>query len=110
MKHTPQTIGALQAIGLVLYIMLFATGVQTVSSYFPDKELGPQLGITLFLLLFVTSALICSSIALGYPIKLFFVESKRSEAMHVVGWTIGWLLAFGLLFIVYLFIYGPLLQ
>ncbi len=110
MKNTPQTIGALQAIGLVAYIILFATTVTTVLSDPPIEHDNPLLGMSLFLLLFITSALICSSIALGYPIKLFFVDNKRSEAMQVVAWTIGWLLAFALLFLVYLFIYGPLLR
>ena len=110
MKHSPQTIGALQAIGLVLYIILVATVIQTISSIAPDSSPNPALGISIFLLTFVTSALICGSIALGYPIKLFFTENKRSEAMQVVAWTIGWLIGFGLLFAVYFFVYGPLLR
>jgi hypothetical protein len=110
MKNSPQTIGALQAIGLVVYIILFATMVTTVLSDPPIEHKNPLLGMSLFLLLFITSALICGSIALGYPIKLFFVENKRSEAMHIVGWTIAWLIAFALLFLVYLLTYGPLLK
>jgi len=110
MKHSPQTIGALQAIGLVLYIMLFATTVQTLGGLAPDKQLNPAFGISIFLLAFVTSTLICSSIALGYPIKLFFTDNKRNEAVQVVAWTIGWLIAFALLFLVYFFVYGPLLR
>ena len=110
MKNTPQTIGALQAIGLVLYIALIATIMTTIASNPPIENKNPLLGISLFLLMFVTSALICGTIALGYPIKLFFTDGKRSEAIHVVLWTIGWLVAFALLFLVYLFVYGPLLQ
>jgi hypothetical protein len=110
MKHSQQTIGALQAIGLVLYIILVATAIQTVGQAFPDKSPNPALGMSLFLLLFVTSALICGAVALGYPIKLFFIENKRAEAMQIVGWTIGWLVAFAIFFGVYLFTYGPFLE
>ena len=108
MKNKPKTIGALQAIELVLYIMFVATAIQTIGDFGPEKTVNPALGVSLFLLLFVTSALICSSIAFAYPIILFFNENKRHEALTVVGWMIGWLIAFALLFVLYLLTYGPL--
>jgi hypothetical protein len=105
MKKTPQTIGALQAVGLVAYVVFVASVIQTVASVFPNSKVpNPILGASLFLLLFVTSALISGSIALGYPIVLFFIKDKRGEALETVGWTIGWLILIGIFFALYLFL------
>jgi hypothetical protein len=52
-----------------------------------------------FLLLFVSSALITSSLVLGRPIYLYF-DGKKEEAVKFLLYTIGWL--FGITIIVFL--------
>lgn len=92
MKHSPRTIGFIQAAGLALYVSVFATAVQQLQNWpaLRDAELSPVVGISLFLLTFIISALICSSVALGYPLFLFF-SGARNEAMKTVLWTLVWL-------------------
>ena len=51
-----------------------------------------------FLLAFVTSALICSTIAFGYPARLFF-QDKKEMALRIIFWNIVWLIAAFALFL-----------
>lgn len=93
MKYSAKVIGFLQAFGLAAYVASFAFSVQTLApllqARFPiDPE--PVLPITLVLLAFVTSALICVSIAFGYPVYLY-LHAKKESAMPVVLWTALWL-------------------
>jgi hypothetical protein len=91
MKKTPTVVGLMQAVGLALYITLFAT----IATYAGNSNLGiniqPPLAIIVFLMAFIISASICFSIAFVYPIKLFF-EDKKREAVQTILWMIGWLL------------------
>ena len=89
MRHP--TVGLLQAFGLGTYITAFALTVRQVGNLIDHDTFEPALGISLFLLAFVTSALICSAIAFGYPLSLF-LRGERREALEVVGWTIAWCL------------------
>lgn len=97
MKTSPQFTGFLQAAGLAFYVMIFATCVQQVQSWFLLRAVqpGPVMSIVLFLLAFVISALICSSLILGYPI-LLFSEGKRREAVRTVLWSLLWLVVIAL--------------
>ena len=92
MQKSPKLIGLLQALGLVLYVTLFANGLRIISAWFPNVD-GQKsvLPIIAFLLTFITSALICSSIALAYPVSLY-VHDKKKEAIQVVLWNIVFLL------------------
>jgi hypothetical protein len=95
MKKTPLVVGLFQALGLILYISLFATIVNSFSG--TNVELGPFISIMIFLTTFVISASICSSIALGYPIILFF-KGEHTRAIKTFLATIGWLVAFLIIF------------
>jgi hypothetical protein len=96
-KYSPQKIGFFQAIGVVLYICLFATAVQIVQNWRPSffMQSGPASGIIIFLLVFVVSATICGAMFLGYPAVLLF-EGKKSEAVKTVLWSILWLVIFAI--------------
>lgn len=93
MKYSPRLIGLIQAAGLAAYVVLFATSVQSIGKWLSaaNVQTNPILEMTLALLAFVTSALICSSIVFGYPLSLF-LKDKRDEALRVVKWTLTWLI------------------
>jgi hypothetical protein len=88
MKYSPPFAGFLQAAGLALYVGLFVAFANYLGNTFAVGT--PVLGMFSALFAFVTSALICGTIALGYPLYLFSDGEKR-RAMHVVFWTAGWL-------------------
>lgn len=94
MKTSPRVIGLIQASGLALYVGLFAALIQQIQNWFPPTgvQLPPGMGIVLFLLAFVISALICGSLILGYPI-LLFSSGKHREAVKIVLWSLLWLVA-----------------
>ena len=97
MKYSPKLVGLLQALGLVGYVLLLVTTVHFVSTWFPkDTDAFPTLGMITFLLTFMTSALICGSIALAYPISLYIKDRKR-EAAQIVLWNVIFLMV-GLVF------------
>ena len=90
MKNSPIFIAFLQVIGVVAYILTFTFTVNYVSGIFGDSDLGPPMvGMSFFLLAFVTSALICSSLVLGYPLYLFLNNEKRKAVMLVL-WSAFW--------------------
>lgn len=93
MTKSPVWTGLLEALGVAAYVGIFVTAVNVGSGIFGrDVQLGPFLSMALVLLLFVTSALICGSIVLGYPIYLF-ASGEKSRAVKTVLWTAAWLVA-----------------
>jgi hypothetical protein len=95
MRFSPKVVGLLQAAGLTFYIASFAALVQGAERWIRNPH--PILGITLFLLAFVVSALISGSIVFAYPILLLF-DGKKDEALRIVFWSAVWLILFFLLF------------
>ncbi len=95
MPKSPKLIGLFQALGLLAYIVLFTLiirfGTVWLSGWEPSD---PFISMTLFLIAFVTSALICSSLVFAYPIRLVITERKH-EALQTVLWTLAWLIALG---------------
>lgn len=105
MQKSPKFIGLLQALGLLSYISLFAFTVRTLSTFvhpFFDEQ-NSVLPIMIPLLTFVTSALICSTIAFAYPVRLF-IQDKKDAALRVILWTTLWLLVIGLVFLVFVIV------
>lgn len=99
-KLSLPTIGFLQATGIVAYILAvgwFMTNFENFDNG-PMSLFGPLLGLTLF----VTSALITASMALGYPIILFWEEKKVKEALKLVLFTAGWLALYFFVFVILL--------
>lgn len=99
MKFPPRTTGLFQATAVATYVVLFAILAQLVPQWLKAHNIyaHPILGIILFLLVFITSALICASLVFVYPILLFF-DSKKIEAVKTVLWSMVWLAAFFLIF------------
>ena len=90
MKKSPVFVAFLQVIGVVIYILTFTFAINYVSGIFGDSDFGsPMIGMSFFLLAFVTSALICSSLVLGYPLYLFLNDGKR-RAVMIVLWSAFW--------------------
>jgi hypothetical protein len=89
-KLSPPFIALLEALGLTAYIALFAAVV--IMGPRPEDMFArnPIFGMGTFLLAFVTSALICGSIVLGYPSYLFF-NGEREKALKIVAWSVAWL-------------------
>lgn len=98
MKHSLRAIGLLQAIGLAAYVATFAFLAVHAQSWFSVNGFPPHpvVGILLFLLAFIISALISGAIIFAYPTLLFF-DGKRLAAFHILLWSVLWLLViFGL--------------
>ena len=89
-------IAFVQALALVIYC--FGVGFLMWRG---EKWAGPPysfLGPTLFLVLFVASALISSLLVLGHPFHLFWIQKKPAEGLRLVCLTTGWLVFFVVLF------------
>ncbi len=88
-------ISFLQALGLVIYCALVGVFLWKGECLF-----GPArnfLAPALILIIFVTSALICALVVLGYPIILFWEKKQATEALKLVAYTTAWLALFVLL-------------
>lgn len=92
--------GFFQALGLVAYCGLVATVMWNASQLFKDTP--DYFGPFLFLILFSTSALICSLITLGYPFTLYFNKGKKKEAIKLVFYTTYWLVFLSAIVIFYI--------
>jgi hypothetical protein len=88
-SYAPQRVGLMQAGGVVAYILAFASLVSAI-----EKTGGadpPQiLAMAFFLTAFVTSALICGSLVLGYS-ALLLLDKQTKRAVEVLVWTAGYL-------------------
>ena len=76
--------GLASAFGLLLYVGFIVFTITNLGQVFsgpdgPDNLLGP----VIFLMLFVFSALISSSIVLGYPLWLFLNGKKRESIIQI---------------------------
>jgi|GEM_PF-919422 hypothetical protein len=103
---SPKIVGLMQALGIALYVSAFAS-VPTFAERFAllrDFDPGLPFGPILFLLAFIISATICSSLMFGYPLFLL-VRGEREKAFRIVLWSIAWLAAtFSLFFSVALLV------
>lgn len=92
----------LNALGTAVYIAIVALVMQNGERIFgkTDNMTGP----IAILLLFVLSATITSALVLGKPI-LYYLENKKTEAVKLFFYTIGWLFVLtALVFISQIFI------
>ncbi len=90
MKQDLRLTAFLQASGVAIYVLLLAYSGQNFISQLHPAIASPILALAFFLLLFVTSALICGGLVLGYPAYLFF-NGERKTAIRLVLWSVGWL-------------------
>ena len=94
MRHTPRTVGFLQAVGVACYVSFFAVAVRTIGQWSEVHKIqpAPVFGIILFLLAFIISGTICVSLMFGYPGYLF-LKNDKSNAVKTVFWSLAWLVA-----------------
>lgn len=78
----------LHSLGVAVYVaalsLIFTNGEKIFGGV--KSSFGPAA----FLMLFVLSAAITGSLVLGYPI-LLYLDNKKSEAVRMLFYTIGWL-------------------
>lgn len=91
MKRSPALVALLQVSGVILYVLALVSTINYFSTHAQYSDFdNPLLGMSIFLLTFVTSALICGSLILGYPVQLFLDNEKR-RAIEIVLWSAAWL-------------------
>jgi hypothetical protein len=96
-------IAFLQAAGLATYCGLIGLLMWKAEGIFgpPYTFLGP----TLFLVLFVASALISALLILGYPFILFWEKKQTVKALKLVVYSIAWLTLFVFLILLFLIVF-----
>ena len=82
-------IAFLQALGLIVYCSLVAVIFWQGNRWF--GKVPQYLAPLLFLTLFITSALICAIVALGYPAILLLAKKQTGQAVKLVLGTTFWL-------------------
>ncbi|MFH0874283.1 MAG: hypothetical protein V1846_05615 [Candidatus Komeilibacteria bacterium] len=93
-QNRPSIRGFLQALGLTVYVALFASIINLLEASKWQPKFAPGFSIMFFLLAFIFSAVVCGALMLGYPITLFSA-GKRREAFIVIAWSAGWLVVMG---------------
>jgi hypothetical protein len=99
---SPFTVGLFQATGLTAYCAFIGWFIFCKA----EEIFGPVavvFDISLFLLLFVVSAMICGFIVFGYPFFLFTKTKKLLVPAKIIGFTTGWL---ALITVIVFVIYG----
>jgi len=81
-----------QALGLAIYCGLVGLLFWQGNQWF--GQMPNYWGPLLFLILFVTSALISALLVLGYPIILFWKKRQVTKALRLIAYTTGWLVLF----------------
>ena len=108
MNRSNKIIALYQALGLILYVSLFAFSVSKLQQWAWLQALppAPALNITIFLLVFIISAVVCSSIMFAYPAMLFF-GNRKDEAIKIVLWSLAWIILFLIIFVssIFAFVY-----
>ncbi|MDD4901753.1 MAG: hypothetical protein PHE24_01320 [Patescibacteria group bacterium] len=90
MKNSKLAVLALlHSLGIAVYIAIVALIMQNAEKMF--GKMNDIFGPIAFLLLFVLSAAITGSLALGRPVILF-LDNRKAEAIKMFLYTIGWLL------------------
>jgi len=96
-KSTLLLEGLLQALGIAVYCSLVGLLMWKGESLFGN--VANFAGPAAFLILFIVSALVCTSIVFYKPYTLF-VDNKKKEALDLVLITTGWLAITIVLFLV----------
>ncbi|MBX4211572.1 MAG: hypothetical protein KW806_02155 [Candidatus Yanofskybacteria bacterium] len=89
------------ALGTAAYVSLFPLVIYNADRFFGGKEPGAIVAPMLFLLVFIISACITSSLVLLKPV-LMFMEGHKKEALRLFGYTVGFLVGFAVILVVVL--------
>ncbi len=95
---SPKIIALVQVLGLVAYVALFASFANTVPEALGLDNLNRIFQMMIFLLVFVLSALISSSLILGYPLLLLF-RGEKNTAVKIILWCVVWIVIALLIFL-----------
>ncbi|MBT3412822.1 MAG: hypothetical protein HOJ15_01925 [Candidatus Jacksonbacteria bacterium] len=95
-NQTILTKGLLHAVIAVVYISFIALIMRNGDRLF--GEMGGILSAITFLSLFVTSAAVMGVVVFGKPI-LWYLDGNKKEAVSLLLYTIGWLIAITGIFI-----------
>ena len=93
-----------QALGLAIYCSLVGLLFWRGNQWF--GRIPNYWGPLLFLILFVTSALISALLVLGYPIILFWKKKQVMKALRLVAYTTCWLVFFIFVVLIIIFFRG----
>lgn len=101
MKLSPCRLGFIQALGVTVYCSLVGVFFWKGNDIFgkANRYAGP----VVFLLLFISSAMICALMVFYQPYLMFF-EGKKKEALKTVVNTAGWLFIAFVIFLVFMFV------
>ena len=95
MKKNPIVESLFLALVEIVYVFLIALIMKNGNQLFGNVD--TLLSVAVFLLLFVLSAAISGVLIFGKPI-LLYLDKKKKEALQMLGYIIGWLLAFVFVF------------
>ncbi|MFC1624773.1 hypothetical protein ACFL15_00105 [Patescibacteria group bacterium] len=87
-KHSLGFIAFLQATAITLYCSLVSWFMWNAERWF--KYIPNPFMITIMILLFSVSALVCAYITLGQPVKIYFEQQNAKRAVKLVGLTAAW--------------------
>ncbi len=96
-------ISFLQALGLTVYVSLVGLLLERGNEIF--GKMTTFLGPTLFLLIFVLSAVVCGLFFGYYPFILWSEHKETKKAVRVVFYTAGWLVFFGLFTVILILLF-----
>lgn len=85
-KNNLITRAFLHALGVVVYVILFAWAVNNLHQLFGPGPTGWP-GFALFLIVFIVSACITGSLVLLKPV-LLYMEGHKKEALHMFAYTV----------------------
>jgi hypothetical protein len=100
-KYSSGILGFLQALGVTVYCLFVGVIFWKGNEIFGknDRYIGP----VTFLLLFISSAMICALLVLYKPYLLFF-DGKKKEAIETVVNTAIWLFITFILFLTIMYL------
>lgn len=93
----------LHATAIVAYVILVAFIMNAGSEFFDEaNQTLTSIGV---LLLFTVSAAITGLLVFGRPVFLF-LNGQKQEAIYCLGYTLGWLFALTIIFLLFLAIFN----
>jgi hypothetical protein len=90
--------GLIHSLGVLVYVGAVAWLMFNGSKIFGQQDDNFLMPVAMLLLL-ITSATITGSLVLGKPVILF-LGGQKSEAIKLLGYTIGWIVVFMLVILI----------
>ena len=87
-KLSLEFIAFLQATALTIYCSLMVTFLWNAEKWF--SNIPNVFVITIMILIFTVSALVCAYITLGQAVKIYFEQNNAKRAVKLIGITAAW--------------------